>query len=355
MSYFLKVFCLLAVHAVVLVGVNAAAECSEAGGQALIEGGQYEEAIDEFTCVIAADPTAPGGYRGRIEAKILLDRYSDAVLDYQKVTALVIPVNPSAAKDIFAQYEATLSSDPTDVKALRGLSFARWWYFDYAQAIPVLKRLLELRPNDVYPNLFLGSSRLLAHKEKAKGVVDIEKALTLAPTNPHVRFIVADAYTYGGIPDPQRAFDEATLAFQWGLTTPRVHAILGASLNAFGDRLAAALHVAASIDLVTTDLVAGSPLTPGSRQMLDVVPGRVYALPIAASAGETISVSTSSKDMWDTIAVLLAPDGTPVLGADDNIAYFAAFDFVAPSDGVYLLKVTSFESVATGTIAVDRE
>jgi len=57
------------------------------------------------------------------------------------------------------------------------------------------------------------------------------------------------------------------------------------------------------------------------------VPGRTYAIPIAVASGETVSVGTSSKDFVDTILLLLAPDGTPVLGSDDYKGYFAGFQW----------------------------
>ena len=40
---------------------------------------------------------------------------------------------------------------------------------------------------------------------------DIERAIAIAPQSADVRFIVADAYTYG-LPDPERAFAAAMLA-----------------------------------------------------------------------------------------------------------------------------------------------
>jgi hypothetical protein len=41
-------------------------------GQAFIDEGRHERAIREFACVIAAQPTEVEGYRGRIEAELLL-------------------------------------------------------------------------------------------------------------------------------------------------------------------------------------------------------------------------------------------------------------------------------------------
>ena len=332
---------------------QAAPKCTAAQGQALIDGGQYQQAVQEFTCVVDADPTGVEGYRGRIEAEVLLGRYSDAVRDYQRVTAVVEPVRPGAMATILAGYADRLAVAPDDVRALTGASFARWWNFDYPQAIQVLQHLLDVKPDDPYGTLFRGSARVSHGVNKARGVADLDRAIALAPNSPDVRFIVADAYLYGAS-DHQRALSEATLALDWGLDTPRVHAIIAAAYNAFGEEATAAAHIQRHNDLVTTELLPAPALAPGGALSLDLVPGRTYAIPIAVTAGQTISIATSSPDFWDTIAVLQAPDGTPVVGADDVRKYLAAFDWVAEETGTYTLEVTSFESVSTGELVVKR-
>jgi len=105
----------------------------------------------------------------------------------------------------------------------------------------------------------------------------------------------------------------------------------------------------------TTELVVASPLAAGSSASFALVPGRTIEIPIAVAAGETISLQTSSKDFWDTILVLLAPNGTPVVGSDDFKGYMAGLDWVAPAGGTYRLRVTSFEAVDTGTLLVARK
>jgi len=328
--------------------------CAAETGQLFINEGRYERAIREFTCVIDAQPTDVEGYRGRIEAELLLGRYSDAVRDYARVTALVEPAHPDAEDIIIAGYAARLAVTPEDIPALTGASFARWWFFDYAQAIHLLNRLLGVRQNDVYGNLFRGSSRLLQGATRAEGMADLERAIALAPQSADVRFIVADAYTYGQ-PDPERAFAEASLALAWGLDTPRIHAILAGAYLAFGDDLTAAVHIQRHIELVTTELLTTSPLAAGASLSLDLAPGRTYEIPVAAIAGEKISVMTISRDFTDTILVLFAPDGTLVVGSDDYKNYFAGFERVAGATGTYRLRVTSFESVNAGTLVVTRD
>lgn len=339
----------------VLLSAANAVPCTVEQGQQLIEAGQYKQAINQFTCVIGVDPTAVDGYRGRIEAQLMLGRFSDALRDYTRVTAFVEPVHPDAKQTIVAGYQARLEATPGAVVALTGLSFAYWYFFDYPAAEHVVDDLLQVQPNDVYGNLFRGSSRVLQGSKRAAGAADLDRAIALAPASPDVRFIVADAYTYGSLPDPQRAFDEATYALNAGLNTPRIRAILAGSYFAFGDHAAAAAQIAIHLDLVTSELVGTLPLGVGSSMTLGLVPGRTYDIPIAVAAGETISIATSSKDFWDTILVMLAPDGTPVVGSDDYKGYLAGLDWEAPADGTYRLRVTSFESVNTGQLLVVRK
>jgi len=118
---------------------------------------------------------------------------------------------------------------------------------------------------------------------------------------------------------------------------------------------AAATHIATHIQQVTTELLTTSPLPDQASMALDLVPGQTYEIPMVVSGGESISIVTSSNDYWDTILILLDPDGSPVLGSDDSWKYFAAFDWTAPSSGTYRMRVTFFESVITGTLLVSRK
>jgi tetratricopeptide (TPR) repeat protein len=350
-----------AVAAVVMTGLVAeplaatgsSGACSVEQGQSFIDDGRYRKAVAEFTCVIGAQPTGVDGYRGRIEAQLLLGLYSDALRDYTRVTAYVLPVQPGAASVILAGYATRLSADPVNVPALTGASFARWYFFQYAQATQLLNTLVSVSPDNVYGNLFRGSSRVLSGSA-VHGVPDLDRAIELAPESPDVRFIVADAYTYG-LPDPNRALNEATLALGGGLDTPRVHAILGSAWHALGDQALSAWHIARHIDLVTAELVAAPVLDPGVSLALPLVPGRVYEIPVPAVAGEILSIATGSHDYTDTILVLRGPDGTPVVASDDAKQYYAALGWTAPATGTYMLRATFFESVNTGVLTVARK
>jgi tetratricopeptide (TPR) repeat protein len=229
--------------------------CSAAQGQVFIDQGRYDQAIQEFTCVIAAQPTDVDGYRGRAEAELMLGRYSDALRDLASVTAYVVPVHPDAATIIHASYTARLAADPQNIPALTGATFARWWSYQYPATIHLADQLLDILPNDLFGRLFRGSSRLLYGSQVTAGVADIEFAIALAPDSADVRFVVADAYTYG-LFDPDRAFAEA-----------------------------AAAHFERHFELVTTELVAAAPLAAGGSLTVGLVPGRTQEIPVAAVVG----------------------------------------------------------------------
>ena len=52
--------------------LTRAQACTAQQGQILIDQGRYKQAVKEFTCVIEAQPTDVEGYRGRIEAHLML-------------------------------------------------------------------------------------------------------------------------------------------------------------------------------------------------------------------------------------------------------------------------------------------
>jgi hypothetical protein len=169
-----------------------------------------------------------------------------------------------------------------------------------------------------------------------------------------VRFIVADAYTYGQV-DVTRALAEAHLALAWGLDIPRVRAILGVNYLRQGNLAAGAAEFLAHFEQVTADLRVAPALGAGQSLTLVLAPGRTWEIPVTVGAGETLSVGTASRDFYDTVLVLLAPDGTPVAAADDTVKYFAGLDWVAPAAGTYRLRVTSFEAIDTGALQVARK
>ena len=325
-------------------------------GQAFIDQGEYHSAVACFSEYIVDHPTSPEGYRGRIEAWLMLRRYSDAMRDVARFNALVVPADPDSIAWVLTHYETRLAAAPNDIVALTGGSFAYWWNFDYASALVHLQTLISIDNDNPYGILFRGSARLLSGEELTAGEEDFEVGLWLDPFNPHARFIVADGYTYG-LADPQQAFVQASLAWAGGLDTPRIQAIFAACFEAWGAMPASAYFLRKHIDQVTTQLVIQAPLGNNKTRDVYFVPGLTVELPITIQAGKKLYIETSSPsdEVYDTVAVLLAPNGNPLTGSDDTNDYFAAFQWTAPVTATYRLRVTTFESVSTGLVRIQRK
>ena len=318
-------------------------------GQLKIDEGDYEGAIDSFTQAMEADPSQIDAYRGRAEAKLLLGQYASA---YNDLFALAIgTVQPENVDDMIAavheSYAVRLEADPENVPALTGAAFAGWSFWGYSDALEPLDKLLEMDPDNVYANLFRGSNRLFAGVDVEDGVADMERALELSPDSPDVRFVLADAYTYA----------EAQLALSWGLDTPRIHAILASSLAEAGEQDSAAYHLDQHITQVTREYVSTEPLEKGSSMTLDLLPWQTFRIPVEVAEDQRILLGTgsTSPQVWDSILVLLGPDGTPVIGNDDFDGFFAGLDWVATESGTYTVRITSFEAINKGPLTVTRE
>jgi hypothetical protein len=133
-----------------------------------------------------------------------------------------------------------------------------------------------------------------------------------------------------------------------------VAAILASSAFATGHPLQGAAYLQHHLDLVTTETVTAGPLGKGGSVPCDLVAGRTYEIAIDAVAGQPLSLRSDSPSgaIYDSIMVLIDPSGTPVVGNDDFIDYFAGFDFTPSTTGRYTVRVTSFEGVSTGDLVV---
>lgn len=333
---------------------DLSAEQHAADGQSAFEAGDYAAAIAAFTCAIDADPQLVAAYRGRIDASLMSGAFSDALRDYTRLLSVVVPEQPDALEQINADYAAALEADPENIVLLTGYSFDLWRVYDHETAITLIETLNALVPDDVYGILFRGSLHLYAG-DVDEGEADFARALELAPDNPHVHFIIADAYTYA-LGDLERAADAANTAIELGLDTPRLTAILATSYLVAGDDQTAATYFLRHIGDASSEEIETDPLDVGGALTLDVLPGRAFRIPVEVSEGETLTiVITSVDDAVDSLLVVLDSDGNPVTANDDSVGFNAGLDWTVPAAGSYTLYLTSFESAGTGEITVTRE
>ena len=260
---------------------------------------------------------------------------------------------PNAFGTIYDHYAARLSVDPDSIPALTGASFARWVNFDYPQAIQVLNQLLDVAPDDLFGTLFRGSSRLLHGKTTAKGVAELEpgnRARSGQPRRPvhrcgRVHLRPARSRSCRGRSEPRPRLGPRHCP------RPRHPCRLAQRV-----RRAVAGRRAHRASLRPRHDRAHQHSAPGGRRSGDARsrPGAVVRHPDRGKCrADDLDLDVQPR-LWDSIAVLFAPDGAPVVGSDDDNVYLAEFDWEAVATGTYVLYVTSFESVSTGELVVER-
>jgi Flp pilus assembly protein TadD len=330
-----------------------------AAGQKQIDQGNYDGAIAAYTSAIGLEPKKVDAYCGRAVAKLMLDRYSDAFNDiYAQIVSAVRPreLGP-VLKDIVQFFKKGVAGDKDEkgIPDLAGQSLAHWAYFDYANALPLLDQILRIDPNNTYGILYRGSNHMFLGQEVAAGQADLERAIQLRPNNAQLRHIVADAYTYAQ-KNLDRAHVEASRALDLGLDTPRIQAILAVVALSRGDLAGGAARFQKHIRSVTKENVSTAALAAGGSMTLDLVPGRTFEIPVRVAAGESLKITTGcpTAQIFDTLLVLLGPDGTPIHANDDFVDYFAGLDWRSTVSGACQLRVTSFEGVSTGPLVVSR-
>ena len=199
-------------------------------GQAFIDEGRYEKAVQEFTCVIAAAADRGRGLprprRGGAPPRPLLGRHGRLRPGHGPRPARAPGRRCHDPRRLRGPARGRPERDPgADGRELRPLVD-----FDYAQAIqraqpssrrppgrPVRQPLPRLEPpaegRDEGARRGRPRPRDRARPHEPRCPLGRRRRLRVRPA------------------DPERAFAEASLALDGGLDTPRVHAILGAALQ----------------------------------------------------------------------------------------------------------------------------
>jgi tetratricopeptide (TPR) repeat protein len=197
-------------------------------GQVCARMGRVEEAVDDYTAVIALDPNWPEYYFDRGNLLRQLGRDDEALADYETVMRLSPPF-----------HEAYYNRG--DIRASRG---------DIDGALADFGYVLELDPDfvDAYVNR---AALLLERGELDRAEADAREGLQRAPDNPHLHVVLGQVHADRG------RYGAARLAFVRALgTDPElVTALAGHASAAFelGDLDTALADLRRAVDLAPDD------------------------------------------------------------------------------------------------------
>jgi len=155
----------LCLSLIAIIGFSTAALAQTADdwynlGYDCMMSGEYEEAVENFTKAIEADPTPVYFYDDRGRAYANLGRYDEAIADYKKAIEI----------------------DPDYIFPYGGLAFAYYDNGDLENALESFTVALDIDPMDSSYNARADVYRQLGRFDEA--LADIEEALALDGNNP---------------------------------------------------------------------------------------------------------------------------------------------------------------------------
>jgi tetratricopeptide (TPR) repeat protein len=249
--------------------------------------------------------------------------------------------------------EATrLSPNNADVFAIIGSTYAQTG--ETQQALFYLNRAIELEPDNARTYYFRGVV-FMEQADYQRAIGEFSQAIAIDPQ--YVDPYYDRGVTYVRQGNYAQAIADFSQAVALNGQFRFAYLARGVIYEQLGDVPAATADYMRYIELNRLNYVDGPPLQPGVTASLDMIDGRVFRLPLTASAGQAIAITASSlADQVDPLFVLLAPDGTTLLiGSDDAIIgqYTARIEgYVLPADGTYTLLVTHASGGYRGPVDV---
>ncbi|NWF69055.1 MAG: tetratricopeptide repeat protein [Chloroflexi bacterium] len=360
-------------------------DCYDDGVTALADG-DYEEAIDQFTCAIEDDPENGAAYWGRASAYILLAPPLElqVIFDLNQVSNDVLE---EAVDDLADQ----IDDDPERIEPYVLRAFANYWLGSYEDSFEDCNAALDIDDNSVCFLLRGVANQHLGETRDAED--DFEQAFEMDDSSPVVYELIAFAYfdtgeyelavdNFSGAIDlvPDDAFYYLWRGWSFYFLQEYNDAIddFDAAIDIDPDyappyfrrgltRLAQEDFEAAADDLyLWAQVFAGTDdfnidtLEDGDTLDLTMEEGFFYAFEFEAEEGQSITITVEGRDDVDPLIALISPDGDGLMVNDDRDAadgdYNAEIeDFEAPESGTYLLLVMHSYVVIEGDVEVSLE
>ncbi|MCA0454489.1 MAG: tetratricopeptide repeat protein [Chloroflexi bacterium] len=327
----------------------------------------YEQAVTDYSIVILLNPTFYEPYINRAISYMQLEEYDLALVDLNHV--LKLPSADDATRGLaytaraeiylgqnnmdaaLADFAAAIRATPDDPQAYyeRGQIYIA--QAEYDKALKDMNQVASIAPDFTGTYYYLGviNNALEAYDtaiENFDTFINVVKDDYLAFAGRASAYINTEQFDQA-LPDLNEAIDleprMATLYLQRGLTW-----------NELGDQQAAAsdylLWVQAILSEQNTDLM----LRPGESQVVSMAPGRAYVMSFEGTAGEkvTVTTTTSNDQQIDSLLILTDNQLNPLVADDDGGENFNSVisDFVLPSDGVYAVILSHAGGNSQGSV-----
>jgi tetratricopeptide (TPR) repeat protein/uncharacterized protein YraI len=294
--------------------------------------GNYESALQDYTCAIELDNQNPYAYNGRGNVYVVLQQYDEALADYNQAleyeedNAWYLYFNRGSTylslKD-YAKAEADLNQ-AIELNQAQGTVYNNrgniyYEQGDYTRAIEDYDKSIELPNNEKYVPYHNRGIAYFELGEYEASLEDLTQSLTINPDYDYS--YLARASTYQVVEVEKSHADY----LQW-------------------------------IELIQTGRSDQGFVESLTNERVDMQQGQVYQFTFDGSAGQNLNVAARANLnlFLDPLIVLLDESGTPIASDDDSglnlDAVIAGFEL--PEDGEYTLLVSHAGGGTDGAVTV---
>ncbi|MBL8152674.1 MAG: hypothetical protein JNM70_00705 [Anaerolineae bacterium] len=322
----------------------------------LMQAEDFTAALAAYQCAIQIKPDEFIAYQSGVEAAL---RAGDFMAMAEINFLMLHRFGGKAFENVLTHYDQVLKANPDDAWANVYSAYYLMQAGMFRQALTNVDHAIALGLDNASVRIIRWGVNYWMQKPD-DAAADYEKAAAFDPKNPGIVFNMAMSSFFGQeLTNANSYLDETA---QLGATSPLVTLFMGDVDAAAGDAALAAQHYLDYMALVAPTVVPAGTLVLNERLTVPVHPGETYHFSVDLKVGEVWKVNTSVgfKAPWmDPVLVLLAPDGTPLIGNNDDLpgepAGNAALTYTPEVTGTYTLVMTTYAGIGEGTVKLVAE
>lgn len=353
---------MLMVPAALLAQDDALAE-----GQALLEEGDAEAAVEAFSEVLDENPDNVAALIGRARAYAQLGEGQPALVDGKRAVSLA----PESSEAYVARGLALLTNgdlemgvadlqeavevDNTNAEAYFVLGEV---YSALGEPQQALSNYTEAIENDPKNAEYYATRASLHYAlgEFEAALDDYADAIELEPNNPDHYY--GRAFVYFDMGEVEKAIEDDDRVIELAPDFPSAYLNRGFHYYSEGDYDNASVDYLSWIELNNTESFDLDPIEKADTLELEMDEGWAYYVPFTAPEAGTLNVEVFSPGgLVDPVVVVLDDQGEPIMVDDDGGMGLSVLieDYMLPYKGEYTLVISHAGGGSVGDIVADIE
>jgi len=336
-------------------------------GQALLDEGEYEQAVEAFTEVLDDNPDNVDALVGRSRAYGQLGDPQQALVDAKRAVALapesgeaymargLALLAAGSTEDGIADMEQAAALDPDNAEIFFTQAEVYIVLGEIDRALVNYDKAIDLDPrNDEY--LYRRGNLYYALSELESALKDYNAAIKLDPGNADYYF--SRSYVHFDMDNLEAALEDDNRVIE--MEPDYASGYLNRGFHYYSNEAyeQASADYYQWITLNETERIEEDPIEKADRRELEMDEGWLYVIPFSAPGAGTLTVEVISPGgLVDPVVVILDDEGVPFMVDDDGGMGLSVLieNYMLPYQGDFTLVVSHAGGGSVGEVVVDVE